>query len=270
MEENKPMTLVAAMINVAVRGLYASEIADGIRLGSWREPQLIALEKQLKQVNVLPPVRRACEAERFFVWYDATRLTTAEFLNLFEGIDSNKKSNSWKKFKNSVLGGVIPRGWVYQNIVVGVNIEANGIASLDPAARMIFPEKANQFSRELDALLAHSSVYSIIARRMVPNYKRAFQQTAYNQTHINQALIACVLERYHLAHGEYPESLDALVPEYLDEIPRDIIGGGALHYRRDAGGKFTLYSIGWNGQDDGGVHGRTSFPFADGDWVWPD
>jgi len=27
-----------------------------------------------------------------------------------------------------------------------------------------------------------------------------------------------------------------------------------------------LYSIGWNGKDDGGVPGKT---MAEGDWVWP-
>ena len=270
MEENKPMTLVAAMINVAVRGLYASEIAEGMRLGAWREPQLTTLGKQLKQVNVLPPVRQACAAERFFVWYDAARLSTAEFLNLSDGFDPNRKTNSWKTFKSSVLGGLIPRGWIYQNIVVGVNVEANGIASLDPSGRLIFPDKADEFSKELNALLAHSSVYTIIARRMVPNYQRALQTTAYNQTHVNQALIACALERYHLAHGEYPETLEALEPQFIDEIPRDIIGGGSMHYRRTGGGKFILYSIGWNGRDDGGKRGRTTLPFTNGDWVWPD
>src|SRR5262249_21157074 len=38
----KPMTLVASMIDVAVVGLYADVIADGLRMHAWREPQLIA------------------------------------------------------------------------------------------------------------------------------------------------------------------------------------------------------------------------------------
>lgn len=270
MEENKPMTLIAAMINVAVRGLYATQIAYGMRLGVWREPELLVLEKQLKQINVLPAVRQACEAERFFVWYVATTRTSTEYLNLFAGVDPNKRTNSWKSFENAVVGRLIPRGWVYQNIVVGINVEANGIASLDPSGQLVFPDKADEFKKELDALLAHSSVYNLIARRMVPNYQRACQTTAYNQTHVNQALVACALERYHLARGEYPETLGALVPQYLDEVPRDVIGGNPLHYQRAADGKFVLYSVGWNGRDNGGMHGRTSFPFTDGDWVWPD
>ena len=34
--------------------------------------------------------------------------------------------------------------------------------------------------------------------------------------------------------------------------------------------EFILYSIGWSGRDDGGKRGRTTLPFTNGDWVWPD
>ncbi len=64
--------------------------------------------------------------------------------------------------------------------------------------------------------------------------------------------IACALERYHLAHGEYPETLDALMPQFMEKMPHDIIGGQPLHYRRTDDGKFLLYSVGWNETDDGG------------------
>ena len=46
---------------------------------------------------------------------------------------------------------------------------------------------------------------------------------------VNEAQIACALERYRLAHGEYPETLDALVPQFIEKVPHDIIGGGAAH-----------------------------------------
>ena len=45
--EGKPTTLVAAMINVAVTGLYVDTIANGIRLEAWREPQLSTIQEQL-------------------------------------------------------------------------------------------------------------------------------------------------------------------------------------------------------------------------------
>jgi len=95
------------------------------------------------------------------------------------------------------------------------------------------------------------------------------------------ARVACALERYRLAHGEYPESLNALAPQFMGKIPHDIINGQPLKYRRDppsqsssaAGGQFVLYSVGWNETDDGGVavfrKGSTRIVDTDqGDWVW--
>ena len=80
----------------------------------------------------------------------------------------------------------------------------------------------------------------------------------------NEALIACALERYRLAHGQYPEALDALIPQFIEKVPHDLIGGQPLKYR-NTGERFLLYSIGWNERDDGGVPGKT---IPEGDWVW--
>ena len=65
--------------------------------------------------------------------------------------------------------------------------------------------------------------------------------------------MAIALERYRLAHGEYPDSLDALAPQFIAKVPHDVIGGQPLHYRRTSDGQFVLYSVGWNETDDGGV-----------------
>ena len=59
----KPMTLVAAMINVAVTGFFVDTIADGLRRHAWQEPQLAALQEQLKGINLTPFVKAAFEEE---------------------------------------------------------------------------------------------------------------------------------------------------------------------------------------------------------------
>ena len=86
------------------------------------------------------------------------------------------------------------------------------------------------------------------------------------------ARVACALERYRLAHGEYPETLDALAPQFIEKLPHDIINGQPLHYRRTDDGKFVLYSVGWNEKDDGGTvvftKGGSAVDREKGDWVW--
>ena len=79
----------------------------------------------------------------------------------------------------------------------------------------------------------------------VPNFVGAGQTTALNQTLVFQARIACALERFRLDHREYPQSLAILVPQYLDQIPHDTIGGQVPVYRRSENGGFELSSAGW-------------------------
>jgi hypothetical protein len=89
---------------------------------------------------------------------------------------------------------------------------------------------------------------------------------------VDLARVACALERYRLAHGEYPKSLGTLAPQFIEKPPHDIINGQPLKYRRTEGGLFVLYSVGWNETDDGGQVALTRkdgpVDAAQGDWVW--
>ena len=82
--------------------------------------------------------------------------------------------------------------------------------------------------------------------------------------------LACALERYRLVHGQFPDKLDALMPDFVTRLPNDVITGEADKYRRTTDGQFILYSVGWNETDDGGqtvMKGSAVDP-TKGDWVW--
>jgi hypothetical protein len=88
------------------------------------------------------------------------------------------------------------------------------------------------------------------------------------QTATDEAALACALERYRLAKGRFPETLEALTPEFIAPVPHDVITGEPFKYRRTEDGHFAIYSLGWDGEDDGGVPGNTVFDEKQGDWVW--
>jgi hypothetical protein len=75
-----------------------------------------------------------------------------------------------------------------------------------------------------------------------------------------------------VARGQFPESLDALMPNFSSQLPHDVVNGQPLNYRRTADGQYLLYSVGWNQSDDGGVLGLTqsghSIDQKTGDWIW--
>ena len=65
-------------------------------------------------------------------------------------------------------------------------------------------------------------------------------------------LTALALQAYKLEQGRYPMTLGALVPVYLKELPSDPFAlSSALSYKLQ-GAKFLLYSVGPDGNDDGG------------------
>jgi hypothetical protein len=172
-------------------------------------------------------------------------------------------SNAWTSLKATVVGELIPRGWVYQNMVQLANDHVALGESSDSAGQQVFPKKVDAV-----AIMAksHPSPYNYLARMRDPSFSKNCRNTARVETQVHEALIACALERYRLLHNEYPETLDALVPQFLAQVPHDLIGGRPLHYHRTADGTFILYSIGWSERDGGGVPGKT---VEDGDWVWP-
>jgi hypothetical protein len=63
--------------------------------------------------------------------------------------------------------------------------------------------------------------------------------------------VAFALAAYHADHGTYPMKLGDLAPQYLTAVPDDLFAGGPLVYHPWVKG-YTLYSVGVNGQDDGG------------------
>lgn len=247
----QPETLIEAMINVHITGLYVSAIAQGLQRGAWQESQLDALQKQLKETDLCSFV------------FEALREGPAHISRVAEF--SNTPYWGWSKlFRWSV-----PRGWIYQMMVVTVEFEDEILTGVDLEKNTISPTTLDKSMHHLETALSHHSPFNLLADIAIPNSVKAWQSTAYNQTLVNEAQIACALERYRLAHGEYPETLDALLPQFIENIPHDIIGGARLHYRRTADGKFLLYSIGWNEIDDGGQEPpRDPIDFTKGDWVW--
>jgi hypothetical protein len=70
------------------------------------------------------------------------------------------------------------------------------------------------------------------------------------QTHL-------AIRLFQLDNDRLPSSLDELVPNYLPAVPQDPFANGPLIYRLSDEG-YVLYSVGRNGQDDGGIEQNSS------------
>ncbi|MBN2295398.1 MAG: hypothetical protein JXM70_23405 [Pirellulales bacterium] len=83
-------------------------------------------------------------------------------------------------------------------------------------------------------------------------------------------LIEIALRQYEEKYHEYPEKLDELIPEFLEELPDEPYGANGFVYRLNAAkpgtkGKpaFEIYSPGPNHRDEGGGRTRGTTPHDD-------
>jgi type II secretory pathway pseudopilin PulG len=176
-----------------------------------------------------------------------------------------------------------PSGWIrLEQLNLNKGIQEAVLTRFDLAAREINPsvnhsidlafhvqKGAPQAAPTISLLLHHN----LLAAMIVPGVYGIPQKAALAQSEADLAMVACALERYRLAQGQYPGELNALIPRFAAALPHDIINGQPLKYSRTDNGRFILYSVGWNEKDDGGVVAATRDnpqrqDTQQGDWVW--
>lgn len=154
----------------------------------------------------------------------------------------------------NTLWSAAPRGWIRRSQATynrHLDVELNQIDSERELISLEFDgEHVPRLYREYpwaEYYPVNRLIYVASGFR-ISSEKRAFAL----HTRARQFPILCALVNYCDAHGEFPESLDQLVPTYLSAVPHDIMDGNPMRYRRTANGGCLVWSIGENRVDEGG------------------
>ncbi len=258
-----PSTLVTAMIRTAILGLAIQPFEEGLASGAWSDEQLAAFQKYFESVDLLAGFDAALRGgERNGVAGLVEDLPRKEFTEMMSG----REAQNLKDYAFKLAIRWCPRGWLHQNAVNYSRAMQKTFEAYDVRAQRVFPEKCDAARKFLDTQVQSFTPFKYLATRAVPNIAQATQATAQNQTMLREAALACALERYRRARGEYPETLTALVPQFIAKLPTDLMTGEGLKYQRVDKSQFSLHSVGWNQKDDGGERTKDR---AAGDWVWP-
>ena len=272
--------LISYLVRLACAQLAMQPIWEGLAEHRWSEAQLQELEARLQQDKFIADLKPAIEEER------AAGISTIEllrrkgpwYLNWIGASDSTPPPE--QSMPGRLIGAIlVPRGWYSQeelNYCRGFHTELG--TGLDTTNNRVSPSqvKANALAFERTMAVTGFAAtgvgvvlrHQVMARMLLPALSRLVVKSAAAQTVVNQAAIACALERYRLANGQFPEKLDALAPQFISPLPNDVLTGEPYKYRRTDDGQLVLYSVGWDEKDDGGVPGKTLFDEKQGDWVW--
>ncbi len=135
------------------------------------------------------------------------------------------------------------------------------------ATRMPFWEALPEVSREDESALASIEERSgPLSAILLVSAKPTLKYAGLVNARLDSAVLGLSCELYKSKHGNYPDKLDDLAPEFLDKLPPDPFTGKPFVYRLKAeGAGFIVYSVGENLTDDGGVKKR---PWGKNDIAW--
>jgi hypothetical protein len=273
---NEPL-LISHLVRIAILNITLQPIYEGLAEHKWSDAQLVILDSELSKLDFLADYKLAMHGEIGFqdgiVRY--LRQHSGQYLNLLgDASDYGNMSPAEFVVATAMHWHLVPSGWFYQNqLHCARAMEEFYLPVADVNQQIVMPALIRQADVAVEKERKNLTPFNILESLMLPALGNATKKFAYAQSSTDLARIAVALERYHLAHGEYPETLDALAPQFIEKIPHDIIGGQPLHYRRTDDGKFLLYSVGWNETDDGGQYISPQIKtggvdYTKGDWVW--
>ena len=277
MDDSHTVVGTMHMISASVLGLYARTARDGLEAGLWKEPQLAIIQQEMRTVNSLASFAVSLRAERAsairFLERPSTEVAKILGMRTAHGLQFNPPTLINWRAALARLGMFCPRGWIQQNQASLSRSYQDLLDSFDAGGRRIQAGRLDALDDRRKAMSGRVTPYYFLAAVTTPNFIQALRALAWNQTQLDQLQVACAMERYRLTHGNYPEKLDALIPAYLDQTPKDLFADQPLQYRRDANGAYLLWSVGWNEKDDGGVatldeSGKPLYAAREGDWVW--
>lgn len=109
-------------------------------------------------------------------------------------------------------------------------------------------DRLNEFDAEIRS---HSKVF-FLTRRLVPVLPRLQMVVTKARAQARTTQLGLALEAHREGTGSYPDSIEALVPDILPELPVDPFTGKNFLYRL-TDEELVVYSAAKNGMDDGGL-----------------
>lgn len=269
--------LISQLVRIAMNTLMMQPIWEGLADHRWTEAQLIALDHDLAPLDFLKDYLLSIKGERACVSDSIEYIKTQSTKLSHVGLADDTSDRSME----IIIWLLAPRGWYDQNELVTARLISYNLQSVDVEHHKVLFDGVKESADKLNFEIQHVGVFNYAAIRMVPALSGAVKKFAMAQNAVDMARIACNLERYRLASGQYPDKLEALMPKFMTSIPNDVINGKPLAYRLNPDGTFLLYSVGWNQKDDGGkIAWREVIPSKtrevyppkpnpdEGDWVW--
>jgi alkylhydroperoxidase family enzyme len=240
--------LISQLVRIALHGIMTSAVEQALNRTEFTDAQLVEIQDYLS--TVLPPlsehsmIAQGLIGERVF----SSQLPIGDFV-MENGINVGilTRHQSLLFFSRMVL------------VRCFAEMEKNSQNASTPFLQEIEESTNPQF---------------VLPKILLPGLDRSREAEFRCRVMHAIAATACAVERYRLANGALPATLDALVPTFLDAIPVDPFRDdqGPVSYRIREDGGYALYTWAQNRKDDGGIprdpKKKEGSDWNNGDWIF--
>lgn len=243
----------------------ASHIAEqGIHAGIWTNEDLDWILHRFDKPGARRELQEALEAEAIAMMQ---RIELA--MGHGGGFDMKVVGEKYAGLK-SFLRRIAPDGWYDLNRALVLRL---GQPTLELAGGNEQYREMWRRSEDVEELVGRDSETFSPSRYQVamlyPRVSRYVRRSMELEMRHRLLRTACAIELHRREHGAVPHELQDLVPEYLAEVPTDLVDGNPVRYRDELEGAFVLYMIGLDGVDNGGLRpGPNSYETDGTDIVW--
>jgi len=226
-----PLMIHHSTHDLALRYTYRS-IERAINRTPLTDEQLLRLSALVKESDNDGGFKRALLTEQCL----GLHRFTAPLKEVAERIGEQESGQFRALVKSRMLGSNAGHALDY------IDLMQNAIAALD----LPNPDRLRAFEA-----VRQSAPRTRQARRIVSDVLMLEKEIGRQaRARLIQACLA--IERYRLAEGQLPQSLENLVPVYTKSVPEDPFDGQSLRYRRLKTG-FIVYSVNDDLSDNGGA-----------------
>jgi hypothetical protein len=291
--------LISEIVRIAMAAIARTTVWEALQADGWTDADMAQLSQVWESAAFATNMIHDLEGELIFALseYDAMRKANSNAVDVILGLQKLVPPNEserpwWEKavkllpagekcadfFKEQVYCRLWRFAWLdqdelhYLRFLEGLLDLAHraesekSLAAIEPALGGLL-EPAIQMSFYNNLRYPQVGSFGSLAISLKKSMKAEAERSL--------VLTAIALKRYSMRFGKPPDSLQALVPQFLSAIPIDYMNGQPIKYRLEPDGTFLLYSVGEDYKDDGGdatlPSGKTS---AHNIWnrkdvVWP-
>jgi hypothetical protein len=234
---SKEPILVSQLVRIACQALAVSTLEHAINKTEFTDEQLVELSRTLANAEDHSTIFRAFVGERCLgvSFFEAP---PAQISQLVNGGSSQL----------SVLGITLYKfaGLADRDAITYLDLMEDYIE-----AAQLPTHQRRSASDAVVAKIGTIPKIHILLRAFMPALGRITMIDIRIIAQLRTARVGLAIERYRLASGSLPDALSDLVPTYLDGVPKDPFDDKGLRYKKLETG-FVVYSIGEDGNDDGG------------------